>query len=211
MEIDTTCLWWYTHNLTVLHCTCLSDIWYLQSLNQFLLYFFPPGMKRFCCEEKKTTSYLFLAKKRRSGKMKPTSYLPLAKKGKWKKETSSYLLLDPLQKKEEKVHVISAPTPLAKEKKKISSPWKKRKEEEKIYVISAPRHLSIAQLFPNCILTLLQWPQLFNTSTNFKSQDYQSHIIAQLWRQSFPFLSFKAEQHFKQPLSRADTTALSAS
>ena len=101
MEIDTTCLWWYTHNLTVLHCTCLSDIWYLQSLNQFLLYFFPPGMKRFCCEEKKTTSYLFLAKMKKWNS-ETHVITPPCKKGKMKKRN----------------FIISAPGPLAKKRRK---------------------------------------------------------------------------------------------
>ena len=102
-------------------------------------------MERFCCcEEKKTTSYQFLAKMK-----------------KWKNET--YVISPPCKKRKmnKRNFIISAPGPLAKEKKKKSSsyspldplqkkirkilpPWKKRKEEEKIYVISAPRHLSIA-------------------------------------------------------------------
>ena len=119
--------------------------------------FFPQGMERFCCcEEKKTTSYQFLAKMK-----------------KWKNET--YVITAPCKKRKmnKRNFIISAPGPLAKKRRKSprhirpSTPCKrknkksrqlgkKRKEEENIYVISAPRHLSIAQLFPNCSSTLLQ-------------------------------------------------------
>ena len=64
-----------------------------------------------------------------------------------KKETSSYLLLDPLQKKRRKSprHIRSQALCERKEEKSTSylplDPLEKRQEEEKIHVISAPRPL----------------------------------------------------------------------
>ena len=62
-----------------------------------------------------------------------------------KKETSSYLLLDPLQKKRRKSPRHIRPQALCERKEEKSAsylppdPLEKRQEEEKIHVISAPR------------------------------------------------------------------------